>query len=478
MTFSRPVRGKSALGLHVGGLAPSKGVGVFLPNTAALIPVGDSLTEHGGLGSVTASAEEASTQARGVLPNMLMAGLGGVHDNYWLNTLPDKFFDGHNDGHSGDRSGTESTGLRDATRLARTKAKIAANPGCLVRLMIGTNSLNASVSANSIMADIVVLVTEYLLSGAGLIELCTVLPRELSGTGSWASGSAIRIQFQALNTLIRAYVRSKVVVFDACAAVSQGDADDTPKVNYLNPGDSVHLVPFGSAPLALVETTFLSRYIAAAGPKTFGTNYLPNPTFSSAGGTGTTLPTNVSRSDGNTKAPDSMRVNRSGGTASVAVISFGTLASSRPDAPVGQPCMTVTITPSGSAIETFEIGTLAGQIAAASLPAVGSWMQGNRYTQRSAGAGVAAHYAYSQQQPGGSNLRSYAHKGLTGFNLNPVAQEGWMPSMKFQLRASFTDMRTYWGISIDNAAAIAAGVTSLTFTQALPSVVQVSDPRF
>lgn len=69
-------------------------------------------------------------------------------------------------------------------------------------------------------------------------------------------------------------------------------------------------------------------------------------------------------------------------------------------------------------------------------------------------------------------------KGLTGFNLCPDAQEGYMQSMKFQLRASFTDMRTYWGISIDNAAMIAAGVSSVTFTQAVPNVVQVSDPRF
>lgn len=280
---------------------------------------GDSLEQHNGTGSITAGSAEYSNWSRGYYNWCRILDPRGRWINWYDANRTSKFFNGFNQGISGNETGNMLARITDLTNIPNLKVAIIGG---------GTNDINGSTANQQIQDNLEDIFTAVKAVGAKIIYL-TPPPRATSGSNSWASGSQERIDWMAFCVAMQAVADAdptniKIVRRDRIC--SNDDADFTPIAEYLN-SDNVHFAPKGAYAVAVGRTgwpglndtlaEWVNSFTSFPAAATTG-DISPNPTLTGTGGTTGTSATGT--------VATSMRVQRvSGSTGVTAVASKETI---------------------------------------------------------------------------------------------------------------------------------------------------------
>lgn len=320
---------------------------LFTPSrTRKLAIIGHSLGQHNGYGA----ASECSTWDRGEMTWALaLAGRDIIHD-IWLDpteTRNTKLFNGANKAIGGDR--TEQT-------VAMLDEIVNIGADC-VYVCLGTNDANSLILYDTIISNVTTIVDRLLGSGVRDIGWQLITPRPTSGTGSWASASAQRALAQRVNDGIRALAREKPgLVAIEPRIVDKATADGTPlSGTIVLASDNTHLTTLGAY---RTGSTTLLEWVKTLAPPACDWVTSPEDLFNATTqpygvqspnpfgqGTTGTAGTGVTTSSG---IPTGWSSARLSGSACTAVATKEVTADG-----VGK--QVLTITPSGSAAETFYV---------------------------------------------------------------------------------------------------------------------------
>lgn len=225
--------------------------GLMDGDTTNIILFGDSLEAHNGYASISAGSEEYSARSRGYYNWVRMFDPRGKYDNWYDATKTGRYFQGNNQGVSGNTTTQMAGRLSDVNNI----------PGDAIILQGGgTNDINQNDSTATILNNHSTCLANHKARGRKTL-LITPPPRPLEGVDSWASGSAKRLAWfdvcdgmQALADADPNWV--KIVRRDLIC--SNNDADRTPKTGYLN-SDNVHLNPIGGYHVACDNNGVIDR---------------------------------------------------------------------------------------------------------------------------------------------------------------------------------------------------------------------------
>ncbi len=413
----------------------------LLAGDAVIALFGDSLEQHNGYGSNSANAEEHSNWSRGYMNWARIVDPRGRFDTWFDASAGTKYFNGQNQGVSGNQTSHMLARITNLTGITGLKVAIIGG---------GTNDLNGSRALQSIKDDLRAIYDAVLATGAKII-IMTVPPRPITGTDSWASGGAIRADWLLLSAWMQAQAdadpaRIKIVRRDLIC--SNADADRTPKTGYLN-SDNVHFAPKGGYHVAADSGGLIEALAAWISPFTGfpaaaqSGDKCTSPTLTGSGGTVSTACTGV--------APNLMRFRRSSGSNITAVGSKETIN--------GDEYFKIVITRNGAGGTKKIQLDLNGNITTG-LPSTGDWLRhAIKFKAAAADALLSIQLEAREQPSAGSNMDNYTMRSDTGYlweNVTLAALDGgglWQLSPPWQWRASGTSIIFNTLINIDNSVA-------------------------
>lgn len=412
---------------------------VKLPADAVIAVFGDSLEQHHGTGVATAGSEEYSNSSRGALNWCRILDPRGRWSNWYDASKASKFFIGQNVGISGNETSQMEARIADFTNIRGLKLLIIGG---------GTNDLNASRTTAQIMADLTTCYEAATALGIKCIIL-TPPPRALTGTNSWASGSAIRLEWMSLCAAMQAYADAdptnfKIVRRDHICA--NEDADLSPIAGHLN-ADNVHLTPSGGYAVAIGKTGYTGLIDTIASLVDSYTPYFPaasvtgdlspNPTMSGTAGTVSTGCTGT--------GADSFTIQRQSGSTGVTCVASKDGAAQK---------LVFTRDGTGGTVALFTVG----RTITSPVPAVGKWYQGFMKFRANASSAFQQISLQTRSQPSSpSNSNHYAMKIGTGApwpSVDLSASAGfWQACPPFKTKVGTTSVIFLCNITIDNATA-------------------------
>jgi hypothetical protein len=230
---------------------------------------------------------------------------------------------------------------------------------------------------------------------------------------------------------------------------SNADADRTPIAGYLQ-SDNVHITPLGAYHIAADSGGLIEKLAAWVNPFTdfpvhpVTGDLCDNPTMTGTGGSVGTGCTGV--------APDSMRFDRSTGSAITAVGSKETIG--------GEEYFKIVITRNGAGAATETIRLDNNGNITANLPAEGDWMRNACKVKWDASPAILSVHLQTREQPSSpANMTNYTMRTDTGLkweNVDIEADDGggvWQVSPPWQWRAGGTSLIFSLFINVDNTSA-------------------------
>ncbi|MFA7276761.1 MAG: GDSL-type esterase/lipase family protein [Pseudobdellovibrionaceae bacterium] len=446
--------------LHLGYGISAPSFPKTLSGDSVIVLFGDSLEAHNGYATTSAGSEEFSNWSRGYYNWCHILDPRGPWVNWYDATKTGRYFQGTNQGISGNT--TTQMVARKADVYNVTGVKIVVQGG-------GTNDINQGDSVATILANHANCIAEWKSRGIKTV-LMTPPPRSLEGTNSWAAGSAERLAWFDLCDGTQALADADpdwVQIVRRDLICGNNDANRTPKTGYLNV-DNVHLNPIGGYHVAadsggLIEK--LSNWIepstdfpaaAQAGDIT------TNPTLSGTGGSVSTGCTGV--------APTGMRFRRSSGSYITAVGSKETIN--------GEEYFKIVVTRNGSGgTETISLD-YNGNITAG-LPAVGTWVRAAMKAKWNASAAIQNVLLQARQQPSTpANMNNYTMRVDSGYpweNVAIAAADGsglWQMGPPMVIKSGITSILYNALITVDNST---AGTDTIWISRM--HLYSVDDPR-
>ena len=431
-----------------------------LPGDCVVVLFGDSLEAHNGYASISAGSEEFSNWGRGYYNWCRILDPRGKWDNWYDATKAGRYFQGQNQGLSGNST----------TQLVSRKADVYNVTG--VKIVIqggGTNDINQNDPTATILANHANCIAEWKSRGIKTI-LMTPPPRPTSGTDSWASGSAKRLAWFDVCAGMQALADADpnwVQIVRRDLICSNNDPDKTPKTGYIQ-ADNVHITPIGGYHIAADSeglneklANFVDSFTGFPAAVQSG-DLCTNPILSGSAGTVTSPCTGV--------APTGLRFRRSTGSNITAVGSKETIN--------GEEYFKIVITRNGSG-GTETIGIDMGANISSGLPSVGTWLRHAMKFKMNATAKFLSVHLQAREQPSSpANMNNYTMRSDTGYlweNAVIAAPDGggvWQMSPPWQFRTGGTSIIFNVLINVDNTA---AGTDTVWISRM--QLYPVSDPK-
>lgn len=449
-------RGLSAKHYRSGEPSPS----TLFDGSSVIALFGDSLEAHNGYSTTTAGSEEYSNWSRGYYNWCQMLDPRGKWDNWYDSAQTGKYFQGQNQGISGNTT----------TQMVGRKANIYNIAG--VKIVIqggGTNDINQGDSAAAILANHANMLAEWKSRGIKTI-LITPPPRPISGTNSWASGSAPRLVWFDVCTGMQALADADpdwVQVVRRDLICSNADADRTPKTGHIQ-SDNVHVTPIGGYHIGRDSGGVIDKLANWVAPFTdfpaavISGDMCTNPTLSGTGGTVSTGCSGVS--------PNGIRFRRSTGSNITAAGSKETINS--------EEYFKIIITRNGAGgIETIALDL--GSNISTGLPSADTWLRHAIKFKSAASSALQAVLLQAREQPSaGANMNVSTMRADSGYpweNAGIQAADGggiWQVSPPWQWRSGGTSIIFNALITVDNAT---AGTDTVWISRM--HIYPVGDPR-